>query len=55
MAATNVTAQYHDGQSGFAVPDFVPEIWTGRLIANLQGKTIMPGLCTREFEGGLSY
>jgi hypothetical protein len=55
MAATNVTAQYQTGQTAaaFAVKDFVPEIWTGRLIANLKGSTILPALCTREFEGVL--
>ena len=42
---------YKGSSAGFAVPKFVPEIWTGRLIANLQGKCILPALCTREFEG----
>jgi len=46
-------ATYKDTASGFAVKKFVPEIWTGRLIANLQAKTIMPALCTREFEGDI--
>jgi hypothetical protein len=52
MAAYKATVN-GSSTATFAVPNFVPEIWTGRLIANLQAKTIMPSLCTREFEGDI--
>lgn len=37
--------------SNFKFQDFVPAIWTGRLLANMQGKTALKNYVTTEYEG----
>lgn len=36
-----------------AVQYFQPEIWSARLLSNLQKATVFGGLCTREYEGDI--
>lgn len=49
-------AAYKDGlaTSTFAVKDFVPTIWSGRILSNLNDKRVLSSLCTREYEGQIS-
>lgn len=49
-------AAYKDGLAtgSFGVKDFVPTIWTGRILSNLNDKRVLPQLCTREYEGQIS-
>lgn len=49
-------AAYKDGQNtaNARFKKFVPKVWTGRLLANMKGSTVLAEKCTREFEGDIS-
>lgn len=49
-------AAYKDGDNtaNARFKKFVPKIWTGRLLANMKGSTVLAEKCTREFEGDIS-
>ena len=50
-APVNSYRNRSDVHGKFQVPNFVPEIWTGKIMANMQGNRILSNFVNRDYEG----